>query len=131
MTFISALRSNSVEMPERVGGFVLGICRNLARDRARQNERREQLWETFAPQLEAMSPELTAPSERSMKLEDCMGYLSQRARDLLTLSFGQCLDHKEVGQRLGLSEENARVIRHRTLASLKKCLDTPMSWSVA
>src|SRR5690349_16033611 len=44
LTFIEALRRGAVVEPSRVGGFLLGICRNFARERARLKERRAELW---------------------------------------------------------------------------------------
>src|SRR5262245_20575221 len=32
LALVEALRAGSVEDPQRLGGFVLGICRNLAKD---------------------------------------------------------------------------------------------------
>ncbi|HUS30901.1 MAG TPA: hypothetical protein VMZ53_20460 [Kofleriaceae bacterium] len=51
LRFVQALRTGAVTEPERVGGFVLGICRNLARERARQQERRAELWAEFGDAL--------------------------------------------------------------------------------
>src|SRR6187549_1027920 len=47
LLLIEALRAGRVEDPARLGGFVLGICRNLALDRVRQKERRESLWQQY------------------------------------------------------------------------------------
>ena len=47
LRFVQALRGGAVSEPERVGGFILGICRNLARERARNAERRAELWQQF------------------------------------------------------------------------------------
>ncbi len=55
LTMIEALREGRVEQPERIGGFVLGICRNLAFERARQRERRAALWQTYGAALHSVS----------------------------------------------------------------------------
>ena len=41
LILIEALRRGRGDEPDRLGGFVLGICRNVALDRVRQKERRE------------------------------------------------------------------------------------------
>jgi hypothetical protein len=53
---IEAVREGRVEQPERLGGFVLGICRSLAFDRVRQRERRQTLWETYGCMASAWRP---------------------------------------------------------------------------
>lgn len=51
----------------------------------------------------------------------CFGKLSPREQEILKLtSLG--LTSKEIGELLGLTEENVRVIRHRARKKLKRCL---------
>ena len=45
LMLIEALRGGRSRTRPRLGGFVLGICRNLALDRVRQQERRDALWQ--------------------------------------------------------------------------------------
>ncbi len=129
---VEALREGRIEQPERIGGFVLGICRNLAFDRARQQERRKVLWETYGSAVQSLTLE---PRERDAydiaHLEDCLSQLSGRARDLLRLGYIEELPHEEVAERLSVSPANARVMRHRTLASLRECMSKRMSWEAA
>src|SRR5262245_43996756 len=47
LRFVQALREGKISEPERAGGFVLGICKNLARERVRLSERRSRLWDEF------------------------------------------------------------------------------------
>jgi RNA polymerase sigma-70 factor (ECF subfamily) len=131
LVFVEALRRGAVEDPARVAGFVLGICRNVALDRARQRERRVALWEAFG---ETIAPHAPGTPEHAtieiMRLEDCLTDLSQRAREAVWMSYGELRTHAEVAQRLGVSEGNARVLRHRALAALRKCLAIPKPWEV-
>ncbi len=133
LVFVQALRGAAVEEPERVGGFVLGICKNIALERARQRERRQELWEKYGPALADVVPlEQTGPTYASMRLEDCMVSLSQRAREVLRLSYSEDLSHEEIGEKLEVSPQNARVLRHRTLAALRECMSKPMfAWEAA
>ncbi len=132
LLFVEALRKGAVEDPARAPGFVLGICRNLAFDRARQRERRDELWAKYSPELAELSLE---PVEHAtyevIHLEDCLSQLSQRARDVVRLSFGEGRSHAEVARSLDVSEANARVLRHRTLQSLRECMQKPISWEAA
>ncbi|HYQ01241.1 MAG TPA: sigma-70 family RNA polymerase sigma factor [Polyangiaceae bacterium] len=132
LIFVEALRNGRVEEPARVAGFVLGICRNLALDRVRERERRGKLWELYGDSVSAC--EVVQPTEVTveiMRLEDCLTELSQRARDAVWLSYGELLSHSEVSTRLGISEGNARVLRHRALHALKQCVALPKRWEAS
>ena len=129
LIFVEALRAGRLEDPARVAGFMLGICRNLALDRARERERRGKLWELYGEAVSACDP--LPPAEVTleiMRLEDCLTELSQRARQAVWLSYGERLSHSEVSTRLGISEGNARVLRHRALHALKQCVASPKRW---
>jgi|SRR6478609_6435184 len=132
LIFVEALRNGRVEDPARVAGFVLGICRNLALDRVRERERRGKLWELYGDSVSAC--DVVQPTEVTveiMRLEDCLTELSQRARDAVWLSYGELLSHSEVSTRLGISEGNARVLRHRALHALKQCVAQPKRWEAS
>ena len=43
MLLVEAMRDGRIQDPARVAGFALGVCRNLARERARNGERRRAL----------------------------------------------------------------------------------------
>ena len=132
LLMVEALREGRVEQAERFGGFVLGICRNLAFDRARQRERREALWQTYGVALQAVSVDaIESETYEIAHLEDCLCQLSKRARDLLWLGYAEARGHEEVAAALAISASNARVLRHRTLASLRECMSKRMSWELA
>jgi len=132
LVFVEAMRRGAVEDPERLGGFVLGICKNLARDRAKQSERRAQLWEQFGADLVPL--EADAPmhnTDETMRLEDCVSSLSLRSRTLLHLSYYESKSHHEIAAELEVSEANARVMRHRTIEALRECMKKPLVWETA
>jgi RNA polymerase sigma-70 factor (ECF subfamily) len=130
--FVQALRARAVEQPERVGGFVLGICKNVALERARQAERRRELWDKYGSALAVVvKVDLREATYESMHLEDCMSQLSQRAREVVRLSYTEELSHDEIASRLEISAQNARVLRHRTLFALRECMAKRISWEAA
>lgn len=132
LLMVEALREGRVEQVERFGGFVLGICRNLASDRARQRERRKHLWQTYGAPLQAISAEASErESYEIAHLEDCLSQLSKRAREVVRLGYVEARGHEEVAAALEISPQNARVLRHRTLASLRECMSKRMSWEAA
>lgn len=132
LRLIEALQNGAVNEAERVGGFVLGICKHLALDRVRQNERRAALWQEHSPMLAELfgSPRNT-PTMQELKLEDCLTQLSQRARDVVRFSYVDGKDHGEIAAALAISEANARVLRHRTLGALRECMKRPLPWEAA
>lgn len=123
IVLIESLRARRIEDPARIGLFVLGVCRNLARERARIAERRRELWERYAPAGAIWQPDEIVPRAR---LEDCLGQLTHRTREVLRRAFVASESHAEIAAALGLTEGNARVIRHRALAALRECLEAPV-----
>jgi RNA polymerase sigma-70 factor (ECF subfamily) len=132
LILIEALRGGTVSEPERLGGFVLGICRNLALDRVRQKERREALWRQHGVTLAEMA---MAPPDHAgyelMHLEDCLSQLPQRAREVVKLAYVDACSADEIASRLRTSAVNARVLRHRTLHALRDCMSKRISWEAA
>lgn len=123
LLLVEALRDGRVVEPERVGGFVLGICRNLARERARVRDRRRELWERFGPAVAEHAE--SRPVLDRVHLEDCLSSLTHRARRVLQGAFVEERTNPEIAVQLGLSAGNVRVIRHRSLAALKECMEGP------
>jgi RNA polymerase sigma-70 factor (ECF subfamily) len=125
---VEALRSGRVAEPDRIAGFALGICRNLARERARSTERRQQL----AAQFGLTEGDLVAWDRehhvRREQLEDCYSQLVDRARTVLRATFCDDQSDHEIASVLSLTEANVRIIRHRSLAMLRGCLEKPISW---
>lgn len=136
LLFIEALRGGRVEDPARLGGFVLGICRNLALDRVRQKERREALWALYGAELAA--PTTTAAGDpmsqevsyEVIHLEDCLSQLPQRSRDVVRLAYAEARSADEIADALGTTAVNARVMRHRVLQALRSCMSKRLSWEV-
>jgi RNA polymerase sigma-70 factor, ECF subfamily len=128
---LEALRSNRIQDPARIAGFALGICRNLARDRARTGERRRELHARFGWTEADFTPEGESSLVRRGHLEDCYSQLTDSARRVIRATFCEDWADAQIAGELALSEANVRVIRHRTLASLRTCLERPISWRQA
>jgi len=123
LAMIQALRTGSVSEPERFAGFVLGICRNVARERSRVRDRRAALWEAYGSSLEpSRGVEPTRDADEIALLEDCLSQLSARSREVVRHAYVGGESSQEIAQRLQLQEGHVRVIRHRALAALRDCL---------
>jgi RNA polymerase sigma-70 factor (ECF subfamily) len=129
LALVEALRAGRVDDPQRLGGFVLGICRNLAKDRVRQNERREELWQRHGVTLESMAVAPPEPaSYELLHLEDCLSQLPKRSRELVRLAYIEAREADDIATHLGTSAINVRVMRHRTLHTLRDCMSKRISW---
>src|SRR5688500_13823095 len=83
LRFIQALRTGAVTEPARVGGCVLGICRNLARERARVQERRTELFAEFGSALASLDDQPELARYQLAQLEDCLSQMTQRSRAVI------------------------------------------------
>jgi RNA polymerase sigma-70 factor (ECF subfamily) len=131
LRFVQALREGAIEDPARIGGFVLGICRNLARERARSAERRALLWEQFGSVLADAEDEPQVASYQLALLEDCLSQIAQRSREVLRHAFVDGESAAEIAARLATTEGNVRVVRHRALAAMRDCMSSKVFWEGA
>jgi RNA polymerase sigma-70 factor, ECF subfamily len=128
LLLIEALRTQKLVDPARVAGFALGICRNLARERARSGERHTVLAAQHGP---TEADFVTWDREQLVRrdhLEDCYSQLGERARAVIRATFCEDAADAEIAAALAVSSANVRIIRHRSLAALKDCLEKPISW---
>ncbi len=131
LRLVQALRAGAVSEPERIGGFVLGICRNLARERARQAERRAELWAELADTLASLRDEPAVARYQLAQLEDCLTQISQRSRDVVRESYVAGHSAAEIAGKLAMTEANVRVVRHRALEALRTCMSKKVFWEGA
>jgi RNA polymerase sigma-70 factor (ECF subfamily) len=132
LVLVEALAEGKLEQPERLPSFVLGICRNLARDRARQRERRAPLLDAYAADLAVLRADAgEKPTYEILHLEDCLSTLSARSREVVRLAYAEAASPAEIAAALALTEGNVRVLRHRTLAALRDCMARRISWEAA
>lgn len=122
LRFVQALRGGQVTEAARVGGFVLGICRNLARERARTQERRAELFAEFGAALASLDDEPERARYQLALLEDCLSQITQRSRDVIRYAFIEGQSAADIGARLAMTEGNVRVVRHRALEALRDCM---------
>src|SRR5262249_53387898 len=120
LALLEAARSGRIEEPDHVDRFVLGTCRNTAL-RARQNEARtrpagdtELEVGAFVPSLERID---VGPLLR------CLSKLDTRSQTVLSMSFQDERSADEIARVMGTSAGNVRVLRHRSLEKLRRCLD--------
>lgn len=121
---IAALRDERIRERERLGGFMLGVCRNLVRERARKDARTERAMR-LATTNAAVEPD-TAAREAGVdgfKLWRCVNALTARARAIIVSTFVDGLDAAAIADAQATSPGNVRVLRHRALTTLLKCME--------
>ena len=131
LRFVQAWKKGAIVDRERVGGFVLGICRNLARERVRSNERRAELWAEFGSVLASNDEKPDVAKYQLAQLEDCLSQMTQRSRDVIRHAFIEGESAAEIAMRMAISEGNVRVVRHRALESLRECMSQKIFWEAA
>jgi len=127
LTFtLEQLRSGGVREPQRVLSFVLGTCRMTVTDHRRTENRRNELLERYADALPQADIHI-APRLDHERVAECLERLLARERSVLVLTFYDEQPSEAVGAQLGLSPGNVRVIRHRGLNNLRRCVDAGRS----
>jgi RNA polymerase sigma-70 factor (ECF subfamily) len=119
---LEKLRANAIDEPQRIVSFVLGACRMTVTDLLRGQRRRDEILQRHADEL-PMADIHVAPRLDHERVARCLERLSERERAVLVLSFYDEQPADEVGRSLGLSAGNVRVIRHRGLHNLRRCVD--------
>lgn len=118
---IQKLRSGSVRDVDRIASFVLGTSRMMTIDLRRGERRRERLREAFMPPSVFETPADDTQFDVD-RLESCVATLAERERMVVLLTFYAERTASEVGQQMGVTEGNVRVIRHRAIQRLRACL---------
>lgn len=119
---LEALRAGRVADPARLDRFVLGTCRHLAL-RIRDADARAEPTDVAALPIAAEALEPTGLDAEA--LFRCMNRLDVRARTVLQMTFYRDRETAEIAAVLDTSPGNVRVVRHRALADLRRCLEHP------
>jgi RNA polymerase sigma-70 factor (ECF subfamily) len=118
---LEALRAGRLREPEKLTSFVLGTCRMTVLDLRRGAQRKERLLEKFGADLMASVPPVIPRLDHD-QLARCVQNLKERERTVVVMTFYDDEIGGDVASFLGVSEANVRVIRHRAIHYLRKCL---------
>lgn len=119
---LEALRAGRLHDPERLASFVLGTCRMTVLDLRRNRQRKERLLEQFGADMLAPRSASTPHLDRHL-LRRCVQNLKERERAVVVMSFYDDETGADVARFLGVSEANVRVIRHRAIHQLRRCME--------
>jgi RNA polymerase sigma-70 factor (ECF subfamily) len=119
---LQAVRSGSIEYPERLGAFVLSVCDNVYRELTRIERRFDQdLSEPADARIEFERELISRDSLRTA--ERVLDRLPDKERNVLRMVFLEDLDKAEVCRRLGLKPEYLRVLLHRARLRFRERLN--------
>jgi RNA polymerase sigma-70 factor, ECF subfamily len=119
---IEQLRDGRLREPDRVLSFVLGSCRMTVMDLRRTERRHENLLQLYGDAVSIADVHVPARLDHR-RVADCLERLPERERSVLVLTFYQDQPSETVAAHLGLSAGNVRVIRHRGIDKLRRCVD--------
>jgi RNA polymerase sigma-70 factor (ECF subfamily) len=120
LAVIEAVRAGRVQDPALIDRFVLGTCRNVAL-RMRAIDARAQPTDTAELDMIAYVPAIE-PMDRGA-LTRCLSALDARGRTVVYLSFTEGKAAEEIAAALETTPGNVRVLRHRAVAQLRRCMD--------
>jgi len=118
---LERLRGGDLREPDRVLSFVLGACRLTVMDQRRGERRREDLLQRYADAVPVADLHV-APRLDQQRVVDCLERLPERERSVLVMTFYDDQPSDAVAAELGLSAGNVRVIRHRGIDKLRRCV---------
>jgi RNA polymerase sigma-70 factor (ECF subfamily) len=121
LAVIVAARAGRVQDPEHFDRFVLGTCRNTS-SRMREVEARATSVSDDVLDVATFLPEpewIETPT-----LFRCLEALDPRSRRIVMLTFHDERSADQIATALKATVGHVRVLRHRALAALRKCLDT-------
>lgn len=121
LAVIEAARAGRIEDGLRLDRFVLGTCRNIA-SRMREIDARAE--PTDAADLDVLA--VAMPTMEALDvgaLFECFRGLAPRDRTVIHLSFNEEQSAEEIAVIVDTTPGNVRVLRHRAVAQLRRCLD--------
>ncbi len=117
-----AIRNDGVKQPERLGAFVIAICRNVLMEYRRVGSRENPMEEDSGDVFPDSKPDALSDliSVQSCELvRDTLEELSERDRRLLKAIFFEEQDKDDVCHDFGVDREYLRVLLHRAKQAFK------------
>jgi RNA polymerase sigma-70 factor (ECF subfamily) len=120
LALVEAVRGAHIEETEHVDHFVLGTCRNVV---ARMRDSESRAISVDPVELEIAGAMPTHDGLDAPALYRCMVKLDLRSKVVVQMCFHDGATAEQIGAHLGTTAGNVRVLRHRAIAQLRRCLD--------
>jgi RNA polymerase sigma factor (sigma-70 family) len=120
---LDALASGRVHDPARITAYARSVCHTAAKCGARTRDRRAAVVARFAADLAGVEHE--GPTYSSVDLAAlgrCFAALGYRERQTLFMTFMLEQGIEEIATFFDITPGNVRVVRHRAIESLRRCL---------
>lgn len=121
LAMVEALRAERIEHPDHLVRYVLGTCRHVA-DRIRRADDRTEPIATGTLDAAIVVPDVESLDFGA--IVRCLEHLEARAKIVLQLSFYRDRSADEIAAILATTGGNVRVLRHRAIAQLRRCVET-------
>jgi RNA polymerase sigma-70 factor (ECF subfamily) len=119
---IESLRAGKVRDEDQLASFVLGTSRMVAlAQRSREARHARLLDSTTVPELHEASVD-AQPVLDADQLRACLDELPPKERTVVVLTFYADRSGDEIAAELGTTSGNVRVVRHRAMARLQRCM---------
>jgi RNA polymerase sigma-70 factor (ECF subfamily) len=123
LAVLEAARAGRIDDPARVDRFVLGACRNVALRMRELDARAEPADHATLERLDVRALVPEPETIEVSRLTHCLAELEGRARQVVYLSFNEGRGADEIATALETTAGNVRVLRHRAVAQLRRCMD--------
>jgi RNA polymerase sigma-70 factor (ECF subfamily) len=109
----------------RLRPWLLGIARNLLRERARKLKRRKEVaWTELCLEIDALATvDDDADGDSLTNLPGCLESLGDSARQAIEMRYCSQLRLSQIGEKLRRSEGAAKLLMFRARQALRNCLD--------
>ena len=118
---LEAARGGRIDEPEHVDRFVLGTCRNIV-SRSRRDARRSRAFEGAILPLPVTELPPAFSSLDAARVALCLGKVGAREQRVVLLTFQEERSAEEIATEIGTSPGNVRVLRHRAMAAIERCV---------
>ncbi len=125
---LEALTAGRVEDPKALSSFLFQTAEHICQHRALSAGREKRALRLFAMNRPAAEQNDVDPlgslisAERRARVREALERLDPGDRELLALTYVEALRSSEIARRLGITEGNVRVRRHRALQRLAQLL---------
>lgn len=123
---IEALQAGRIEKPASLPSFLFQTALHVCQRRYRSAGREVKALRRFGASTPESAPDDPLGSliseERRTAVREALGRLDAEDREILTLTFSEALPTGDLARRLGTTEGNVRVRRHRALGRLARLL---------
>ena len=123
---LQALRTGKIDDPDKVDRYVLGTCRNSVQRMQTTDARLQPMPEEDLTEVldeSALTAATSADEPPMSALFRCLDALDSRAKKIVHLTFQAERSTEAIAAELDLTPGNVRVLRHRAIGALRRCMD--------